>query len=129
MSFQFTLQEIIIAAVLAFAVTAVIIHIGERLASYRKQSALSNYPARDIGKIIQRCYRLFPNDIIQFNGATFRRGMKVHVTTNQMKNFEGQLIGLSKENMICILTNKYIIAHELNKIRDIYICPDDNRGI
>jgi len=125
MDFQFTFKEILLASVLAFIVTAIMINIWERHAASRKRSALSDYRARDIGKILKRCYRLFPTDIIQFKGMTFHRGMKVHVTTSQMKDFEGQLIGLSKENMICILTNKYIIAHELNKIRDIYLCPDE----
>lgn len=127
MNFQFTLQEFIISAVLAFIVTSVIINIWEGMVLANKHSPLSDYRARDIGKILQRCYRLFPMDIIQFKGMTFHRGMKVHVTTSQMKDFEGQLIGLSKENMICILTNKYIIAHELNKIRDMYVCSDEKK--
>jgi len=126
MNFQFTLQEIIISAILAFFVTLVIIKVWEYLLLRRK--LLSSYQTNDIKRILQRCYRLFPTDIIQFNGTTFHRGMKIHVTTSQMKDIEGQLIGLSKENMICILTNKYIIAHELNKIRDIYICPDDKKN-
>ena len=127
MNLQFTLQEILISAFLAFVVTTIVINAWERLISARKHNPLSDYRVRDIKKILQRCYRLFPTDIIQFNGTTFHRGMKVHITTIQMKDFEGQLIGLSKENMICVLTNKYIIAHELNKVRDMYICPDDTR--
>ena len=125
MNFQFTLLEIIISVFIAFIVTILVMYVWERLVSIRRHSPLPDYHAKDIGKILQRCYRLFPTDIIQFNGTTFHRGMKVHVTTNQMKDFEGQLIGLSKENMICVLTNKYIIAHELNKIRDMYVCPDE----
>ena len=121
MNFQFTLQEILIASAIAFVVTAILINVWEHLALKRKQPPFSNYQARDIGKILRRCYRLFPDDIIQFHGATFRRGMKVHVTTNRMKDFEGQLIGMSKEKMICILTNKYIIAHELNKVQEMHV--------
>ena len=127
MNFQFTIQDILLAAFLAFVITAVIISVWENFVINRKHPSLSDYQAKDIKKILQRCYRLFPTDIIQFHGATFRRGMKVHITTNQMKDFEGQLIGLSKENMICVLTNKYIIAHELNKVRDMYACAEEKR--
>ena len=126
---RFTLQQIVISAFLAFIITIFLIYIREIFISTRKRSVLSNYHAKDMGKILQRCYRLFPTDIIQFNGSTFHRGMKVHVTTIQMKDFEGQLIGLSKENMICVLTNKYIIAQELSKIQDIYQCETDKKTI
>jgi len=128
MSFQLTFQDIIISAVLAFIITALLINSWEHLMRSHKPPAFFNYRARDVGKILQRCYRLFPTDIIQFHGETFRRGMKVHVTTIQMKDFEGQLIGLSKENMICVLTNKYIIAQELNKIHDMYVCLEDKQA-
>jgi len=127
MGFQFTFQEIIISAVLAFVITMLLIYAWKIMALARKRPVPSNFRARDIRKILQRCYRLFPTDIIQFNGVTFHRGMKVHVTTRQMKDFEGQLIGLSKENMICVLTNKYIIAQELNKIQNMYVCVDEKK--
>jgi len=127
MNLQFTLREIIIAAVPAFIITVLVIEVWEILRVRRGHAAPLNYQAKDIRKILQRCYRLFPSDIIQFNGMTFRRGMKVHVTTNQMKDFEGRLIGMSKENMICILTNKYIIAHELTKIKNMYLCAEEEK--
>ena len=119
-----SIQDIIISAVIAFIVTSLLIYAWESLKLMGKRSVLSNYHTRDIHKILQRCYRLFPTDIIQFRGETFHRGMRVHVTTSQKKDFEGHLIGLSKENMICVLTNRYIIAQELNKIQDMYVCSE-----
>ena len=119
MDFQFTIKDIVISAVLAYFATLLLIYSWGVLT--RKRQAFSNR-SRDIGRILQRRYRLFPIDIIQFHGETFHRGMRVHVTTNQQKDFEGQLIGLSKENMICVLTSKYIIAQELNKIQSMYEC-------
>ena len=118
MSIQFTLFQVVVSAVAAFIITIVLIYIWEHFLQKRNHHA----HAKDMKRILQRCYRLFPTDIVRFNGVTFHRGMRVHITTSQMKNFEGQLIGLSKENMICVLTNKYIIAHELSKIHDIYQC-------
>ncbi|MDR2650673.1 MAG: hypothetical protein LBB94_13300 [Clostridiales bacterium] len=126
MNFQFTMQDIIFSSILAFIITLALIYARELLRLTRKRSALPNY--RDIGKILQRCYRLFPMDIIQFRGETFHRGMRVHVTTSQKKDFEGQLIGLSKENMICVLTSRYIIAQELSKVQDMYVCLDNKKA-
>ena len=125
MNLQFTMWDIIISAILAFIVTSLVIYIWEFLTITRKRLTLSNYHVRDFSKILKRCYRLFPTDIVQFRGETFRRGMRVHVTTNHKNDFEGQLIGLSKENMICVLTSRYIIAQELNKIQDMYVCVED----
>jgi hypothetical protein len=127
MSVQLTMQDIIMSAILAFIVTSLLIYAWEKLKLKRKRPALSNYSARDINKILQRCYRLFPTDIIQFRGETFHRGMRVHVTTDQKKYFEGQLIGLSKENMICVITNRYIIAQELSKIQNMYECLEEKK--
>ena len=127
MSFQFTMQDLIISAILAYIVTSMILYVWELLTFMRRKQTPANYRARDIRKILQRCYRLFPTDIIHFRGETFRRGMRVHVTTSQKKDFEGQLIGLSKENMICVLTNRYIIAQELNKIHDMYVCFEEEK--
>jgi len=127
MGIQITMQDFIISALLAFIVTAVIIYIWEKKLIKFKRPKLTNYNARDINKILQRCYRLFPTDIIQFRGETFHRGMKVHITTDQKKFFEGQLIGLSKENMICVITNRYIIAQDLSKVEVMYECVEEKK--
>ena len=127
MNYQFTMQEIIISAIIAFIITSILIHAWEFLRLTRKRLALYNYHSRDFSKILKRCYQLFPTDIIQFRGEVFCRGMRVHVTTNQKNDFEGHLIGLSKENLICVLTSRYIIAQELNKIQDMYVCAPEKQ--
>ncbi|MDR1559034.1 MAG: hypothetical protein LBS84_04900 [Clostridiales bacterium] len=127
MNLQFTLREIIFSAILAFIITSLLSYVRDILSLTRKRLAASGYHAKDTGRILRRCYRLFPTDIIQFHGETFHRGMRVHVTTSQKKDFEGQLIGLSRENMICVLTSRYIIAQELSKIQDMRVCLDEKK--
>lgn len=75
----------------------------------------------DLRMVIQRCYKLFPQDIVQFNGEVYKRGMKLKIVTMQKKSFEGEFIGCNEKNMLCILTNKYIIAHEITNIQEIKI--------
>ena len=69
----------------------------------------------------QRCYKLFPMEIVQFNGETYKRGMKLKIITMQKKIFEGEFIGCNEKNMLCILTSRYIIAHEMTNIQKIEI--------
>lgn len=73
----------------------------------------------EIANLLQKCYNLFPKDIIQFRGKTFKRGMNVRIVTNQHKTIEGKLIGMNNQNILCIITQKYIIAHEMSNIEDI----------
>ena len=64
--------------------------------------------------------------MVQFNGETYKRGMKLKIITLQKKSFEGEFIGCNERNMLCILTNKYIIAHEITNIQEIEIL--DNKA-
>ncbi len=82
--------------------------------------------SEDLRQVIQRCYKLFPNEMVQFNGETYKRGMKLKIITLQKKSFEGEFIGCNERNMLCILTNKYIIAHEITNIQEIEIL--DNKA-
>ncbi len=75
----------------------------------------------DLRQVIQRCYTLFPMEIVQFNGETYKRGMKLKIITMQKKIFEGEFIGCNEKNMLCILTSRYIIAHEITNIQKIEI--------
>ena len=47
--------------------------------------------------------------------------MRIKIITMQKKIFEGEFIGLNEKDMVCILTKKYIIAHEINNIEEIQI--------
>lgn len=73
----------------------------------------------EIATLLQKCYNLFPKDIIQFRGKTFKRGMNIRIVTNQHKTIEGKLIGMNNQDILCIITQKYIIAHEISNIEDI----------
>ncbi len=77
--------------------------------------------SEDLRQVIQRCYKLFPMEIVQLNGETYKRGMKLKIITMQKKIFEGEFIGCNEKNMLCILTSRYIIAHEMTNIQKIEI--------
>ncbi|MDR2940523.1 MAG: hypothetical protein LBV08_09420 [Clostridiales bacterium] len=83
-----------------------------------------NLNALDIDKIQNNCYRYFPEDTVYFDGRAFKRGMFVKVHTYSEKDFEGLLIGSSKEDVICILTLDYVVAYKLEGIREITMAAE-----
>lgn len=83
-----------------------------------------DYPEHDVKKIMQKCYNLFPKDIIPFNGEVFKRGMIVRVITSQRKVIEGELIGLNNDDMLCLMTSRYVVAHDLRNIEEITLIDE-----
>lgn len=122
-SFDFsvlTLDDILYAALGAVLITWVI-KVIIKLNKIMKNPMSVLDQSEDLRKVIQRCYKLFPMEIVQFNGETYKRGMKLKIITMQKKIFEGEFIGCNEKNMMCILTSRYIIAHEINNIQKIEI--------
>ena len=116
-----TIEEIIYIAVIAFFVTWFISN-AMRLKKLL-DSAEEDTPAaaKDLKRVLERCYAMFPLENVSFKGQTFTRGMHVKITTFQNKVFEGELIGTNYRNLVCIMTNKLVVAHELSNIRDITV--------
>ncbi len=112
-----TSEDFIYIAVIAFFVTWMIQNI------IRLKNLLNASPdaikANEMRTIMARCYALFPLEKFNFKGREFTRGMRVKITTFQNKEFEGELIGSNSRNLICIITAKNVIAHEISNIRDI----------
>jgi hypothetical protein len=119
MQLPLTATDIIWAAAIAFFITWFIQNIANAVKILSTRSVELGRSSGDLQGIIERCYFLFPEDIIHFQGKIFKRGMNVRVTTVQHKIFEGELIGLNNENMLCVLTQKYIVAQELDKIEEM----------
>lgn len=115
-----TADDIFYAAIGALLLTWIIRFILKLNKMIKNPMAILNQ-SEDIRNVIQKCYKLFPKEMVQFNGETYKRGMQLKIVTVQKKSFEGEFIGCNEKNMLCILTNKYIIAHELTNIEEIQI--------
>ena len=112
-----TAEELVYIAVIAFFITWFI----HNLIKFKKIMELGsdNTAVKDIKKVLDRCYAMFPLENVSFKGQTFKRGMRVKITTLQDKVFEGELIGTNYRNLVCIMTSRLVVAHELSNIRDI----------
>ncbi len=114
-------KDIIFAAVLAFILTWLIQSFSKIIKLVVSMPSELTYSSSDFALIMQKCCSLFPHEIVQFNGQTLKRGMIVRVTTNKQKVFEGKLIGLNKDNVVCVLTPRYVVAHGLESITEIFV--------
>lgn len=117
-NFPISLEELLYAALLAFCITW-FINNAIKIRKLLKATSISVNGPKDIASVMDRCYTLFPLEKIEYHGITFTRGMKIKITTTANADFEGELIGGNSQNMVCIKTNKYIIAHKLSNIADI----------
>lgn len=105
-----TTGDIVTALVLAALFTWIINRIAEAV-------VVRSSPALE--QILQKCYDLFPEEILQFHGETYRRGMNIRLITTQSKVFEGEFLGLGNDGMICLLTNKFIIAQSIASVERV----------
>ncbi len=118
-----TASDVIYCAIAALCITLIIRNF-IRMNRFIKSAHLSVSGNNDIKSALDRCYAIFPLEKFNFHGQTFRRGMKIKITTLQNKIFEGELIGFNTKNMVCIMTSKLIVAHELNNIREIVLIDE-----
>ena len=119
MSQYITAEELIYILVTAFFITWFI----HNIIKFKKlmEFGSENPAVKDIKRVLERCYAMFPLENVSFKGQTFKRGMHVKITTFQDKVFEGELIGTNYRNLVCIMTNKLVVAHELSNIRDMIV--------
>ncbi len=118
-SIPFGFTEIFSAAFLSLLITFTVLKITNALRTVNINTKDNTFNAFDLNRIQNRCYRYFPKETLLFNGETFMRGMSIKVQTYSEEIFEGIFLGISTEDVICILTMDYIVAYKLDGIRDI----------
>ncbi len=112
-------KDILFAAILAFFITWIVLKLLSMYNAMKQSTSQFNYQVKDMNRVIGKCYALFPLEIFQFRGKTFKRGMTVRIKTLQNKIFEGKLVGINSSDVVCVLTNQYIVAHELSDIEEM----------
>lgn len=119
--------DIILGALLAYIITKLILgflYIRKRLR--QEENDMGEDRKVDLAVIMEKFHSMFPIETFYFHGDKFQRGMKVKITTIQKKVFEGELIGKNEKDTLCILTRRHIIAHDIERIKEI-TCIDKKR--
>lgn len=123
-----TYMDYIYAALTAFVITQMILSLGWLKRNLERSKArLNSQNEAERLAVIKQCRNMFPLETVNFRGKVFTTGMKVRITTLQKRIIEGEIIGKNDKDILCIMTNQHIIAHELNKIEDITELAKDLR--
>jgi hypothetical protein len=119
LSIPLTAQDIILAAGAALALTWLINALSRLFRSVVNRSTEFDYTPQTRDFMLEKCYALFPTEYLRFNDELFKRGMQVRVFTYRNKQIEGQFIGVNDDNMICVMTQRRVVAQELTMIEEI----------
>ncbi len=118
-----TIQDWILTAIIAYFITRILLRISnfkKGIKNIKQRQMISmDYKIVDLEKLMAKCHELFPIDTVYFNGKAFHSGMRVRITTIQKKVIEGEIIGKSKMDLLCIKTQNQIIAHDIDKIEQM----------
>lgn len=118
------------AAVLAFFITYIFMRFRNLKKAFNEKDELEmDMKNLDKNSIMDRCTKMFPIETISYNGKVFKKGMTVRITTLQKKVFQGEFVGKNDLDIICILTNKHIIAHEIKKITEMISLDEQENNI
>lgn len=105
-----TTNDILIALALAAVLTWIVNRIAATIIVQKTP---------EFERVLKKCYDMFPGEILRFHGEVYRRGTNIRLTTTQNKVLEGEFLGLGEDNMICIMTKKFIIAQDLVNIERV----------
>ncbi|MCC8014761.1 MAG: hypothetical protein LIO87_06150 [Eubacterium sp.] len=108
--------------ILAAVVSAVLTMLTMSLLFIRrvaKEASIILTGAAQMKTVMEKCRRLFPIDVVEYHGTTFKRGMAVKITLSDRKSFVGCFVGRNYDNMVCVVTPKSIIAQEIGLIVDL----------
>lgn len=126
MGFNLSENDIIFAAVLAAIITFILNKLVNLIKTLRTNGNMQiQYDNTNVKTALAKCYSMFPKEMFVFRGSAYKRGMNVRVTTMQHYTFEGKIIGSNNHDMVCVITPKYIIAHEISHIADMVRIEDD----
>ncbi len=116
-----TWQEVLIAAILAKVVIWLLKTVSSLFRAVITRSTEFEFSKKNEDDVIERCYEMFPTEHVFFNGTNFKRGMRVCVITLRQRRYEGRFIGINHDNMMCVMTDRSVVAQELATVEEMII--------
>lgn len=120
MSFlNLTVSDIALAALLALAVYLMVTWLLRRYGLSSTKLSEDMYVLMQKNGYMAKCRELFPTPEVIFNGVRYTAGDKIRIKTLNHKILEGILIGSDDKGRLCVITNRYVIVHDINQIFEI----------
>ena len=82
---------------------------------FRRSIRLSAGP-EELAMLLESCRKMFPIERVPFRGQMFQRGMTVRITLAQDESFEGELIGMNEDNVVCVVSDEVVAADRLDNL-------------
>ena len=112
-----TANDIVFALAVSLAATYMISRIKVKYRLIKSYGSIRIvYSSNNPKAVIKSCSDIFPRENFSFRGSLFKKGSTISVKTNENGTIIGCLIGVNDDNMICLITKRHIIAHELTHI-------------
>ena len=121
MDIEIGVQNIVYAAITALVLTWIVEFFLRSFSVMFGRTTIFEYKHGDFERVVFKCYNLFPKDTVIFRDKIYCRGTVIRIITLEQKMLEGSLIGQNYDNMVCLLTKRYIIAHDLANIKEIIV--------
>jgi hypothetical protein len=112
-------NDVVYAALLAVAFTWLVQTVSRVFKAVIGRTTEFNYHPKNLEAVLERCHFMFPRDNFRFNGLLFTRGMSVRIVTIKRRIIEGQFVGCNQDNVVCLVTDRSVIAQGLDDIEDI----------
>ncbi|MCL2603969.1 MAG: hypothetical protein FWD90_05785 [Defluviitaleaceae bacterium] len=116
-----TQTDLLNAALLAFAILLAIRLLGWGFRTLLARTKQINFDPARAEEVRKRCFRLFPIENLQFNGATFERGAILRIVTDRQAAIEGEFLGANRNDIMCLVTSESVIAQEMHSIETIQV--------
>ena len=119
MNIPLTVEQVLLAALAAFVITMVLTMLSRIFRFEITGGHQFDFPPGHLEMVVHRCKLLFPIESMRWGDKTFQRGMRVQVVTARHKTFEGQFIGVNRNNIMCVLASDHVVAQELHTVDEI----------
>ncbi len=116
-----TFSDYVYAAILAFLIVYMIKMAQKMVGKERKKEKGGLYEKMESTTKMEICFKHFPETEVKLNGKTCRRGEKLIIKTLSERTIDGVFVGGNADNKICVITDRYIIAHNKDEIFEIEI--------
>lgn len=121
----FSEWDFLFAAAAALLITQMVIRFQKIREIIKNQTISTDGKGIDLSAVMQKCKAMFPIETVIFHGKTFHMGMQVRITTTHKRVIEGRLVGKNNMEVLCVITSRYIIAHEIEQIEEIAILEQE----
>ena len=119
-SFYLEPVDIVYAAALAYLIFTMVRWLWKKSGNKTAREKEELYNKMLTNGALNKCYELFPLEEVDFDGKTFVKGENVNIKTLNHRILEGMLVGRDDKGRLCVITDRYVIVHDIKEIFEMH---------